>query len=587
MTSSSSPSIITTYSGSGRVVIKDLAEADVKLDYFQDTAGSYAGFDRFGRIIDHRWRDYGTPQEVDRFKHGYDRNSNRLYRDHANTSTRDGLYSYDGLNRLTDYDRGDLNGTLDGIASLSFAQEWSLKALGNWTSFREDADGNGTFSDSADLTQTRSHNKANEITDISGEQVGQVAWATPGYDAMGNVTSYPKPSAMSSSYTCKYDAWNRLTEVKEGANLVGAYSYDGLGRRITKKTYDSGGSLTETRQFFYSNRWQIIEERVDGRSNPQERQYVWGMQYVDELILRDRDANGGSSGDGTLEQRHYGLQDPNYSVTCIVDSSGDAAERYVYTPYGSREIRSSDFSSSLSSSAVGWDIGHQGLMHDTNTSLVYNRHRMLHPGLGRFMQRDPLGYVRTMNLYLYVSARPVTAIDPSGLEPSFGRDPIKPGPGPFAPAPVQYDPWPTQTGPRTDVVNKCPAKEPKRCPNQPGRFPAGPIDNHYPFHDEDGNHWAEDPMDWLFHTGDCYRRQDGDPKTAGGYQCCYDANGDLILGEGTYDDVHPIPGNPAITIGHVVVDVIGSWIGADTPVITEKLPSPTTPKSCGCEKPVR
>ncbi|WP_428940596.1 RHS repeat domain-containing protein [Fontivita pretiosa] len=285
---------------------------------------------------------------------------------------------------------------------------------GNWTSFKEDADGNGIFSDAVDLTQTRSHNKANEITDISGEQAGQVAWADPGYDAMGNVTSYPKPSAMNNSYTCKYDAWNRLVEVKDGANLVAAYSYDGLGRRIIKKTYDSGGSLVETRQFYY-NRWQVIEERVDQRqTNPQERQYVWGTQYVDELILRDRDANGAPNGDGTLEQRHYGLQDVDYSVTCIVDSSGDAAERYVYTPYGSREIRSADFSSSLSASAVGWDVGHQGLMHDANTSLVYNRARMLHPGLGRFMQRDPVPYLDGTNLYEYVASSPLQYRDPHG-----------------------------------------------------------------------------------------------------------------------------------------------------------------------------
>ncbi|WP_428940602.1 RHS repeat domain-containing protein [Fontivita pretiosa] len=287
---------------------------------------------------------------------------------------------------------------------------------GNWTSFKEDFEGNGTFTDSTDLTQTRSHNKANEITGITGEQPGQVAWATPAYDAMGNVTSYPKPGSMTSSYTCKSDAWNRLTEVKDGANVVAAYAYDGLGRRITRKTYDSGGSLTETRQFFYSNRWQIIEERVEGRSNPQERQYVWGTQYVDELILRDRDANGGSSGDGVLEQRHYALQDANYSVTCIVDSSGDAAERYVYTPYGTRDIRSADFSSSLSTSAVRWNIGHQGLMHDTNTSLVYNRARMLHPGLGRFMQRDPLAYVDGSNLYHYVRSNPLDNVDGDGLK---------------------------------------------------------------------------------------------------------------------------------------------------------------------------
>ena len=65
------------------------------------------------------------------------------------------LYAADGLNRLSDFDRGDLNANKDGIATLSFAQEWSLKALGNWDNFRQDANGNGTFSDSTDLDQTR------------------------------------------------------------------------------------------------------------------------------------------------------------------------------------------------------------------------------------------------------------------------------------------------------------------------------------------------------------------------------------------------------------------------------------------------
>jgi hypothetical protein len=41
-------------------------------------------------------------------------------------------------------------------------------------------------------------------------------------------------------------------------------------------------------------------------------------------------------------------------------------------------------------------FGHQGLMHDEENGLVYNRHRMLHPRAGRFMQCDPLGYVDGM-----------------------------------------------------------------------------------------------------------------------------------------------------------------------------------------------
>jgi hypothetical protein len=42
---------------------------------------------------------------------------------------------------------------------------------------------------SDDLTQTRSHNQANEITEIS-ETVGG-SWPTPSYDPNGNTTSFP------------------------------------------------------------------------------------------------------------------------------------------------------------------------------------------------------------------------------------------------------------------------------------------------------------------------------------------------------------------------------------------------------------
>jgi len=37
------------------------------------------------------------------------------------------------------------------------------------------------------------------------------------------------------------------------------------------------------------------------------------------------------------------------------------------------------------------EIGHQGLMHDKEFGLIYNRARYLHPVLMRFMQRDPAG----------------------------------------------------------------------------------------------------------------------------------------------------------------------------------------------------
>ena len=39
----------------------------------------------------------------------------------------------------------------------------------------------------------------------------------------------------------------------------------------------------------------------------------------------------------------------------------------------------------------------------------------LHPGLGSFVQRDPLGYIDGGSLYQYVGSNPITYADPTGL----------------------------------------------------------------------------------------------------------------------------------------------------------------------------
>jgi RHS repeat-associated protein len=56
-------------------------------------------------------------------------------------------------------------------------------------------------------------------------------------------------------------------------------------------------------------------------------------------------------------------------------------------------------------------------VRDEEVGLVFNRARMLHPALGRFMQRDPLGYVDGASLYQYLRSDPTTEHDPLGLYP--------------------------------------------------------------------------------------------------------------------------------------------------------------------------
>lgn len=84
------------------------------------------------------------------------------------------LYSYDGLNRLTTFARGTLNGTATAITGTAGVTEsWSLDALGNWHSNTV----NGT-------TTSRTNSAQNQVMTVGS--------ATLGYDQDGNTLGHEK-----------------------------------------------------------------------------------------------------------------------------------------------------------------------------------------------------------------------------------------------------------------------------------------------------------------------------------------------------------------------------------------------------------
>jgi len=111
----------------------------------------------------------------------------------------------------------------------------------------------------------------------------------------------------------------------------------------------------------------------------------------------------------------YPARDANFNVTALIDTSGTVQERYFYDPYGRRTILDGSWGAQGSSS-YDWTLGHQGLMLDTETGLYHNRARMLHATLGRFVQRDPLGYVDGPSPYHSVGGNPITSMDPHGMD---------------------------------------------------------------------------------------------------------------------------------------------------------------------------
>jgi RHS repeat-associated protein len=381
-----------TYIGHGTVV--ERGHPTVDLSYIGtgpgDAGDRYVGLDRFGRVVDQRWTDGAG--SVDRFQYGYDRNGSRLWKDTSSSQfgsiAFSELYAYDGLNQIASFDRGTLNSTKTAIAGTpSRTQDWDFDGLGNWNSVTTDG-----------VTQTRSDNAQNEIASVSGA-------TSPVFDANGNMLT----DETNKDYT--YDAWNRPITVKNASNVtIATYEYDGLTRRIQET---QSGTTTG---LYYSTAWQVLEERAggDGEREYDGTQYIWSPVYIDALVLRDRDTDNDGESD-PLDERLWVIQDANFNVTALVDSTGTVVERYTYTPFGVATVHDRDYTVDSSGSDYEWLYRHQGGRWSAASNLVHFRHREYSPTLGRWLSLDPLRHRDGSNHFCYLHNDPFNNTDSQGL----------------------------------------------------------------------------------------------------------------------------------------------------------------------------
>jgi RHS repeat-associated protein len=104
------------------------------------------------------------------------------------------------------------------------------------------------------------------------------------------------------------------------------------------------------------------------------------------------------------------------SIVAMSDVNGNLAEGpYVYDAYGNC------FSSGAACSA-GVGFRYTGQRLDPETGLYYYRARYYQPGIGQFLQTDPVGYKDNLNLYAYVGDDPTDRTDPSGLISAMGAE---------------------------------------------------------------------------------------------------------------------------------------------------------------------
>jgi RHS repeat-associated protein len=111
----------------------------------------------------------------------------------------------------------------------------------------------------------------------------------------------------------------------------------------------------------------------------------------------------------TLGTVHYLHPDHEGSIVAVTDGTGAKYAINTYDEYGTPV-----FSGSQSINTGRFQYTGQAWLNELN--LYYYKARFYSPGLGRFLQTDPIGYDGGLNLYEYVGDDPVDANDPTGLE---------------------------------------------------------------------------------------------------------------------------------------------------------------------------
>ncbi len=115
----------------------------------------------------------------------------------------------------------------------------------------------------------------------------------------------------------------------------------------------------------------------------------------------------------SLHPTHQSNQ--QYSILSLSDSSGAVVERISYTAYGQPTFTNAT-GTTLSSSAKATRYSYTGREWDPSLQLHYFRARWMSGVSGRFIGRDPIGYLgSTWNIYGYLSSRAIIEVDPMGL----------------------------------------------------------------------------------------------------------------------------------------------------------------------------
>ena len=215
-----------------------------------------------------------------------------------------------------------------------------------------------------------------------------------GYSPDGGLVSFGE-------FDYVYDSVSRLVEVWSNGVRVVENKYDGLGRRVIKRTPDA------THTFVYDG-WLLVVERVE-RSNGmlEQADYWWGKDLSGTL-----DGAGGIGGLLFLRKNgcdvYVPLYDGHGNVVQYVDKQGTIVASYAYDAFGNTMQKSGVKADELK-------MRFSTKYSDDESGLYYFGRRFYSPRIARWLTRDPIEEDGGLNLYAYCGNASVDNVDPYGL----------------------------------------------------------------------------------------------------------------------------------------------------------------------------
>ena len=288
----------------------------------------------------------------------------------------DYAYEYDDAGNIMSKstEHGEYSYGYDGASRLTSAEN----PTGEDESYAYDEVGNRTSASNAEGEIV--HNTNNEL-----ERYGELSYE---YDANGNMTEVWQGASLLARY--EYNADNRLIyAVTAYGALHSSYYYDPFGRRLWKEV---NGVKT---YFFYSDEGLVAEYGPGGaelRSYGYQPDSTW---TTDPLWLKYNNAYYFYHND------HLGTPQK------LTAQNGMVAWSAQYSAFGEATVDTEFITNNLR---------FPGQFYDEETGLHYNFKRYYDPEIGRYVSRDPIGFLgRDVNFYGYVGSNPTNVFDMLGL----------------------------------------------------------------------------------------------------------------------------------------------------------------------------